>query len=244
MLNQIRKGSGGWMAKILLGLLILSFGVWGIGDIFGGRGNPDLAEVGKVRISANDYARAYQAELRAQSQQFGQTIDASMARQIGLPQRALQQLLFDTLLTQAAANYGLAVSDAAVARVVRDNPAFQSAGQFDRMRLQNILRRNGVDEEIYLQTVRQDIARDELVQSLIVGRAAPDGLVDPIFRYREETRVAEIFEIKAASFFDVGTPDDAALRNYHEDNAARYTAPEYREVTYLTLAPENVLDQI
>lgn len=244
MLNRIRKGSGGWLAKILLGMLILSFGVWGIGDIFRGGGSSVVAEVGDVQISTADYARAYQLELRQQSQRFGRTIDAATARQIGLPQRALQQLLFDTLLSQAASNYGLAVSDDAVARVVRDNPAFQSGGRFDRALLQQILRRNGVDEELYLQTVRQDIARDELVQSLLVGRAAPDGFVDPIYRYREETRIAEVFEINAESFRDVAVPDDAILRQYHEENAARYTAPEYREVTYLTLTAEQVMDQI
>ncbi len=244
MLNRIRKGSGGWLAKILLGMLILSFGVWGIGDIFRGGGNSVVAEVGNVQIGAADYSRAYQAELRQQSQRFGRTIDAATARQIGLPQRALQQLLFDTLLSQAASKYGLAVSDNAVARLVRDNPAFQSGGRFDRALLQQILRRNGVTEEEYLQTVRQDIARDELVQSLIVGRAAPDGFVDPIFRYRQETHIAQVFEISAASFRNVGVPDDATLRQYHEDNAARYTAPEYREVTYLTLTAEQILEQI
>lgn len=244
MLNRMRKGSGGWLAKILLGMLILSFGVWGIGDIFRGGGSSVVAEVGNVQIEAADYSRAYQAELRQQSQRFGRAIDAATARQIGLPQRALQQLLFDTLLSQAASNYGLAVSDDAVKRVVQGNPAFQYSGQFDRALLQQVLRRNGVTEELYLQTVRQDIARDELVQSLLVGRAAPDGFVNPIYRYRQETRIAQVFEISAASFRDVGVPDDAALRQYHEDNAPRYTAPEYREVTYLTLTAEQVLDQI
>lgn len=244
MLNRIRKGSGGWLAKILLGMLILSFGVWGIGDIFRGGGNAVIAEVGNVRIGTDDYSRAYQAELREQSLRFGGTIDAATARRIGLPQRALQQLLFDALLGQAASKYGLAVSDNAVARVVRDDPAFQSGGRFDRALLQRVLRRNGVKEEDYLRTVRQDIARDELVQSLLAGRAAPDGFVDPIYRYRRETRIAQVFEISAASFRNVGVPDDAALRRYHEDNAARYTAPEYREVTYLNLTAEQVLDQI
>ena len=53
-----------------------------------------------------------------------------------------------------------------------------------------------------------------------------------------------MFEIKAQAFRNVGVPDDAALREYHTDNELRYTAPEYREVTYLTLTPELVLDQI
>ncbi len=244
MLDRIRKGSGGWLAKILLGMLILSFGVWGIGDIFRGRSNSVVAEVGDVQIGTADYSRAYQAELRQQSQRFGRSLDAATARQIGLPQRAFQQLLFDTLLSQAASKYGLAVSDNAVKRVVQDIPAFQYSGRFDRDLMQRILRRNGVTEEEYLQTVRQDIAREELVQSLLVGRAAPDGFVNPIYRYRQETRIAQVFEINAASFRNVGVPDDAALRRYHEDNAARYTAPEYREVTYLTLTAEQVLDQI
>lgn len=83
MLNRMRKGSGGWLAKILLGMLILSFGVWGIGDIFRSSGSSVVAEVGKVKIEANDYARAYQGELRQQSQRFGRTIDAATARQLG-----------------------------------------------------------------------------------------------------------------------------------------------------------------
>ncbi len=245
MLDQLRKGSGSWLAKILLGLLILSFGVWGIGDIFNrGGGNSSVATVGDTEISVADFGQAYSVDLRRLQQRIGRPIDAAFARQAGLPQRTLQRMLAETLFTLAADKYGLVVSDEAVRRVVAEVPAFQTNGRYDYAQLKAVLRRNRIDEATYIASVRGDIVRNELAQTLQAGRVAPAGLVDPIFNRREQTRVAEMFVISAASFRDVGVPDEASLRAYHEENAGRYTAPEYREVTFLTLTPDLVVDRI
>ena len=57
MLDLMRRGVKTWVAKILLGLLILSFAVWGIGDIFLGSAHSTVGAVGETEVDADRYAR-------------------------------------------------------------------------------------------------------------------------------------------------------------------------------------------
>ena len=98
-----------------------------------------------------------------------------MAAQLGVGQRAFQQLLSRTLLAEVAADYGLAISDDLLRNTVVNNPAFQtSGGRFDRTLFQQVLFNSGLNEETYLAGLRGDLAREQLVSSL-VARITPQG---------------------------------------------------------------------
>ena len=82
MLNTMRKYAAGWVAQILLGLLVLSFAAWGIADVFTGAGNHSVARVGATDISSVNYDRAYRRELQAMSQRVGQQITPDQAKML------------------------------------------------------------------------------------------------------------------------------------------------------------------
>ncbi len=84
MLQVLRKQAGSWVAKVLLGLLILSFAVWGIGDIFFGERDPVVAEVGGVKITSSELEREFRRELARVSPMFGGRLDREQAKQLGL----------------------------------------------------------------------------------------------------------------------------------------------------------------
>ena len=58
MLDSMRRGAQGWIAKILFGFLVVSFGIWGIADTFRGYGEGSLARVGKIEISTNEFQQS------------------------------------------------------------------------------------------------------------------------------------------------------------------------------------------
>ena len=245
MLNALRKGVGSWVAKIFLGLLILSFGVWGIGDIFRGGSEAVLATIGGTKITTSELNVAYRQEVQSISAQIGRAIDPEMAQQLGVGQRAFQSLLSRTLLAEVAADYGLAISDEVLRSAVFSDPAFQSNdGQFDRRIFLQILFNAGLDEATYLAGLRGDLAREQLVSSLVAGTNIPAALAEPIYRFREEARVAEYFVIANDFFDDIEPADDAALEQYHRANSQRYMAPELRSVTYIHVTPEDLIGEI
>ena len=92
MLNQLRKGAGTWVAKIFIGVLVLSFAVWGIADIFSGYGSRVLAKVGEVEVSPQEYERLLQQQVNRLSSQVGQRITSEQVRAFGLGRQVLNRL--------------------------------------------------------------------------------------------------------------------------------------------------------
>lgn len=84
MLEALRRGAQTRVAKLLFGLLVLSFGIWGVHDVFRGWGRGAVAHVGSTAISDEEFRRAYQNELDRVSQQARQRITAEQGRAFGL----------------------------------------------------------------------------------------------------------------------------------------------------------------
>ena len=93
MLDAMRRGAVNWLAKILLGLLIIAFAVWGVADVFRGYGRGTLARVGSTEISVDEYRQAYHDEMASISRRMGRRLTTEQAKLLGLEQRALSRLI-------------------------------------------------------------------------------------------------------------------------------------------------------
>jgi peptidyl-prolyl cis-trans isomerase D len=245
MLNVLRQQAGSWVVKLLLLLLVVSFAIWGIGDVFfrGGH-NPAVASVGGSEIPASELADGFNRSLSNLQQRLGGNIDRQQAIRLGLMQQTLQDLIARRLIDLRAQDMGLTVSDATLQQMVTSNPVFQTGGQFDRDRFEQLLRANGMTEKGYLASLRQDIARSDLTGSLAGPVAVPDALVDKLYRYRNEQRRGRYLEVKTASITDVPQPTGDQLTAYHDDHKDKYTTPQLRKLTFVTLRPEDLVDEV
>ncbi len=242
MLQAIRKQTKSWLVGILFGLLILSFAIWGIGDIFRGGGRAIVvAEVGDVRISAVDFGRAFQRQVR----QFGGQIDSEMARQLGFVDQVLAQMVRRTLFDLGAARAGIAIGDDLVREIIFATPAFHDeSGRFDRSLFEQFLFQAGLTEEAYVALLRRDLARGQLTGAIMAGGIIPDQLVDALYRYRREQRVADVVTVVTDSVGGIDEPDDATLGAFHRDNANQFMAPEYLALTVVSLKPDDLAGEI
>jgi peptidyl-prolyl cis-trans isomerase D len=245
MLQALRSTVGSWIVKILFVLLILSFGVWGIGDIFRGRTDTTAAQVGDVKISTVELDNAFRQEVNRLRQMLGGQIDAEQAKALGLVNQTLDQLIQRTLLSLAADDAGLRVGDPLVLGQLRAEPAFHNQfGQFDPDLFRRVLAANQLTEDGYVQLLRTEIKRTQLVGAVAAGAQAPGLLVDDLFRRQAERRVAETVLIPNAAMGNVGTPDDATLTAFHQEKAVRFTAPEFRKLTVAKLTVDDVAKDI
>lgn len=128
VLQTLRKGASGWIAKIFLVVLTLSFVVWGIADVFRGMGASSVASVGDTEISAQVFRQQYLDQLQRISRQAGRPITPEQARAFGLDRQVLNQMIADATLDAEAARLSLAVSDAQIAREIAENPNFRAPG--------------------------------------------------------------------------------------------------------------------
>ena len=212
-----------WAVKavlfVLFGLLIASFAVWGIGDIFRGGGQvQSVAEVGGTQILQQDFARTLSREINRISARFGGQLDMEQARALGIVDQVLGQMIGRTLFELKAADMGMLVTDEQIRQRIRQEPAFQNeAGQFDRNRFVQTLQISGLGEQEYVETLRRDILRQQIAGAISDAVAAPRQLADALYRYREERRIAEIIIVPNDSITGLPEPDDAALQAFHKE---------------------------
>lgn len=247
MLRDMRNVGRTWVGKVLAGvlfaLLILSFAVWGIGDIFQGGASTTVARVGQTEISAEAARQAYQTQLRQLTIRAGAQITPQQARMFGLDSQVLSRLVTEATLDERARSLGLDVSDQLVARAIAENPSFQNqAGQFDRNLFNSMLRNLNMSEQGFVAEQRAVLARQQLVDALASDVIVPIAAQAAVHRFGAERRAAEFIVIGEGAIEAVPAPGEAELAQYFQENLTRYRAPEYRAAVVLQIEPEDIAD--
>ena len=246
MLEAIRKRSAGIVVKSLLGLLILSFAMWGIADVFNPSGRDQtLATIGEIEVQPEQVRREYQREIERLSTAFGTRLDAEQARMFGIGQAVVQRLVERSLYDLGARELGILVNDDLVRRDIRNFSGFKNAnGEFERARFSQVLQSNRLSEGAYIEMTRNDIARKQYLSMINSKTLAPKQLARALYTYRNEQRIAETVTFKYDAVSSVAEPDTAALTKFHNDNAQSYTAPEYRNLTFISLTAEEIAKEM
>ena len=247
MLQSMRKSAKSWVMVLLFGLLILSFGLWGIGDVFrtGVRGNETVAEVGAVKISVDEYRRLLRSTLQSQGRRLGINLTMTQARALGIDRQVLNQMIAERVMAQGAAGIGIVISQDLVARDIQQNPNFKNQfDQFDRTTFVRLLANNGLSEAGYVALRKGELARLQLAEAVTASQRMPRMMVERLYRYRNDKRIADILFIADANFRGLAAPGAAQLAAYHKKNASAFTAPELRAVTAIILTPEAIAGEV
>lgn len=243
MLQAMRKGASGWLAKGLLTLLVVSFAVWGIGgDMLTSSIGSNVIEVGKTQVSLGEFQRDYQRNLNLLSGRLGIQLTQEQARQFGLAQMTINQIASRAMIEEKTRRLGLDTNEETIRTVIRGQPAFRNQfGSFDRFMFEHFLAQNGYSEADYVAIVRNNITGEQLFGSLASGLTeAPAPLRDAIFDYLGEKRSAEFIILADSSITDAPIPTDEQLQALINEKADSYSAPEYRKISYILLTPESV----
>ena len=129
MLRGLRKASSNWLGKVVMiavvGFLVISFAIWGIGDIFRGFGRSTFAKIGNTEITIETFRQLYNERLRLLSNQLGRQLTLEQARQLGLDRQIVGQLIAEIVLDERARALRLGVTDAEISRRITADPSFR-----------------------------------------------------------------------------------------------------------------------
>jgi len=243
MLETLRRNASGLIAKILMALLIVSFGIWGIADVFRGFGSQTLATIGSTEITVPEFRQMYQERLQQVSQQLKQGITPEQARAFGLPEQVLNERLAEAALDDQARNLGIALSDEEIAKRVQQNPSFFGpSGSFDPAYFAQLLRQNGYTEARFVDAERRLAQRQQLIQSLGGGITVPAVLKEAAARFENEQRSVNYAMLTPASVTLPADPTEEELRSFFEARKVAFQAPEFRKVDVLALTPQTLAD--
>lgn len=245
MLRGIHTATRNWLGRVItgviLGLIAISFAVWGIGDIFRGFGQSTVAKIGRTEITVEQFRQLYTDRQQQLIRQFGRALNAEQLRALGLHRQLLAQLVAETALDEEARNLRLAASDALVAERIRTDPNFRGFnGQFDQARFQALIRQAGYTEQRYVAEQRKLIVRRQIAGALSDGLQAPATAVQVQHRYRNEERTVQYVLLDAKQAGEIETPAPDVLTKYFDERKATFRAPEYRKIEIVSLTPSEI----
>ena len=246
MISAMRRLAGTWFAKALFILLILSFAVWGIEDMVRNIGRDTaVARVGGETIEAQEAQEAATRELQRITRQLqgNFTPDARIRRAVA--EQAVESLVLDRVQRQETARMGVAVPDEAVRAYIFRIPGFHGAdGRFSREVFNSFLRNNDLGEGQFLALLRTDLARQQLGGAVRAGATVPASMAERLLAWQLERRTATLVELPWDGAPQPDAPTEAQLARFHENEAARFSTPEYREVAVAVLNAARMMAQV
>ncbi|WP_158639321.1 SurA N-terminal domain-containing protein [Elioraea rosea] len=246
MLSAMRGWLESWVAKALFLLLILSFAVWGIGDFVQGGSVPTtVATVAGRDIPLDEANEAYRRELLQLQRSFGGNFEPTAPLRRRVAEDVVNRLAALTAISEEARGLGLVVTDEQLRQAVFAAPPFQGLdGRFSRVAFEGFLRNAGLSEARFLELLRGDLLRQQLLSAVRAGAVAPEAIAGPVYAFQGEAREAQVVEMPFIAAAAPPEPTEEQLRRLHENDAARFTAPEYRRFSLLALTLEDVARDI
>ena len=245
MLSSMRNAAQGIVGKavmtVVMGLIIVSFVIWGVGDMLRGFTASTVASVGGAKISAQEYHQAYQRTLQQYQRRLRQPFTNEQAHAIGLDRQVLQRLVSEAAIDEEVRKLGLNISEDALRDLITSNAAFlDKSGAFDPQRFASVLRDNDLNERTYVSDLRKSALRQFVFAALTTGLAVPMAETKAEADYEGQTRSVDYFVLPAAAAGDIPAPSEEALKAFFNDRKSSYRAPEYRSMDVVALEPQTL----
>jgi len=242
MLAAIRTFAKSWVAAVLIGLLIVSFAIFGINDVFRGTVGDQVIKAGSRVITSADFRREYDDYRKRLEQQSGQQITPDMASANGLDRQVLNGLATREAFAEMLSKMGVRPSDKLIVAEIQKIPAFFDpiSGRFDRRTFEQRLGENGLTPEDFDQILRDQMAAQHWGAGVGEGLRAPRAYGALAAIYGLESRDVAYFNITPANVPAVAAPTDAQLTQFMQQNAAQLTRPEMRVLTLVRFSPQAV----
>jgi peptidyl-prolyl cis-trans isomerase D len=246
MLQSMRELAHSWVVKSLMLLLIVSFGIWGIGDMF--RGNPlqqTVAKAGAEKITVQELNHAFEQSLSHARQMFGPDITPQQARQMGLADNTLNGLIETSLFRQDLKRLGIEADDRTAFAEISQDPQFKDKdGKFDKALFQSTLAGARIGEREFLDQQKKDLASRQLISAFTSLPTAPQSVIDALYKARGQKRILDVVTLDNSAVKSASEPDDKTLLDFYQQHPQAFTVPELRGVTIAVMSTDAIAKDI
>ncbi len=237
MLQKIRDNSQGTVAKIIVGLIICTFALFGIESIVSlGGGDDAPATVNGEEISELAVAQRVDVQKRRFQAQFGENFDPSFLNEKMLRDAAVQSLVEEKVMAQAAMDAGVYFSDLEIDRIIVSSPEFQEAGQFSAARFDLILRNAGFTRATYREMLRNTLMSNQGQTAWQATAFAMPTEAVRLSKLNQQTRDFALIEFKLDEIKKDIQVSDEEVAEYYEANKSRFMSEETVAVDYVVLS--------
>lgn len=247
MLLKLRGGQGNIFATILLGALIASFAIWGIGPTAFSGSSQVVATVGETEVHAQTYYRQVQNRAQTLQAQFGgQMSTQEIINLMRLDQQVLSQMVSEAAITEHLRVLGMRAGNPEVRKELESYEGFVLPdGTLSKEMVLQALQNTGLTRAEFMNDVRETISRRNLLQTLIGNEALlSKGYAEELYRYQAERRRATMINIPADTLADIPVATEEDLLAYYEENKSAYFTDERRSYNYILVTPDQFMDEV
>lgn len=239
MLQDIRKGSQGLTAKIIIGVIILAFAGFGVESILLGGGGSSVAEVNGEPIEQAELQQAIYTQRQRLIAMMGDNLDPAMLDEARLSGQALDSLIGRKLLMQSAEGMGLAVSEAEIGAQVASMQEFQLNGEFSPDMYKSTLASAGYTPASFKRLLSQDIVVNQIRTGLAGSEFSTPAELALNARILAEQRDLRYMTLPREAFVPTEAPSEEAIAAFYTKNEASYRTRESVDLEYIELTQED-----
>ena len=242
LIQHLRDRSEGVFAKILIGLIIIVFALFGFGSI-----TTYLAPVPKVAVVNGDEITQQEMELaveRNRQYQLSQDVNPLDIDEDQLRDNVLQTLITRKLLSQAVEDMNLQFSEARLEKEIIDTPVFQINNVFDSEQFQVVIRSSGFTPMSYRDEMRSDKLLGQLMSAIKSTVFVTDSMIRRVGSLSGQTRDIAFLRLDLESLLsEVGVTSEE-LRSYYDANLQSYETEETVDIGYVELKLADIIDEV
>jgi len=243
MLQNIRDNSQGWIAKTIIGIIVMLLALTGFEAIFNTSGSSrNAAEVNGEEISLDDLNQAMNMQRRQLVQQLGGDFDPSLLDDRLVRESSLRGLIDQALLLQGARKADFAFSDTALDQLILQTPEFAVDGVFNAGRFDQFIQQLGYTRLQFRDLLRQEMLVGQLQAGIGASGFVTDEQIQHFARLEQQTRDFAIVTVPADNTAVEVSEEQA--REYYEQNTDRFRSPEQVVLDYIELNKESFFDQV
>ncbi|PPC64855.1 peptidylprolyl isomerase [Pantoea sp. ICBG 1758] len=238
MMDNLRAASNHVVLKVILGLIILSFVLTGVGNYLIGGNGDYAAKVNGHEISRAELEQAFNSERNRQQQMLGDQF-SQLASNDGyiqqMRQQALSQLVDQALLDQYISELHLGISDEQVKQAIFNQKAFQTNGKFDNAKYNGLITSMGFSADQYAEALRKQLLNQQLINAIantdFMLKDETTKLTDLVSQQREIRQAVVNVDALAAK----QTVNDDEIAQYYQQHQNSFMAPEQFRVSYIKM---------
>ena len=244
MLQAMRDRVMGVMGWIVIGLIIITFALFGLGSYLQDKSRVFVAKVNDVEISPRELQLAYQQQRARMEQMLGDAYNPALIDDQRLKQVALNGLIQRQLLLQAAQKDGMLVSDQLLAAQIHAVQAFHQDGSFSEEKYQSLIRQQGRLPAEFEYETRRMLQTEQLVNGLSQTAFVTRDEVDRAYRLQEQRRDFSYLIVAAESFKASVEVSDEQIKQYYDQHSEEFVTPERVRLAYLRLTGDALTESI
>ena len=238
MMDNLRAAANHVVLKIILGLIIVSFILTGVGNYLIGGNNNYAAKVNGQEISRSQFENAVAAERNRLQQRHGERFSelaSNEAYMKSMRQQVLSRLIDEALLDQYAQHLGLGISDEQVKKAIFSTQAFQNNGKFENARYNALVNQMGMTADQYAQALRNQLTSQQLINAVAGTDFMLKGETDELAALVAQQRMVRTATLDVNALAQQQTASDQEIASYYEQNKNSFIAPEQFRVSYIKL---------